>query len=370
MTTEIETHRINSLIEDITILRLDCDWVNDQTEQSFRSILEKGSSNFLFLELICSIGKELSVYFENINITDDLKNNAQLLKESFGNLLKSTSYNGSIDQIFSSDSDDKAVAIRLSMFEHVFFQLQSIQLELFQREYTMQLDQDNNDEKNSTKMRMSTDSTTTADTEMSSDQDDFQGDLINKIQILSEIFQIRFNNFDNFLSILNSIYLKIENVLKQLPKDFISEPFFKNVVFSDEEKQKIEAMSKILFADYDKRSEVLCKRLDVTVQSLMWSDKVQHQMDEINWHINYQREIFPSIHYYTFQDLICTHSDILDIIKTCLQSKSTGLTKQIIVGTVPDRGGRTTDRRPAMPSFHKRVEHPQDSFHHRKKSKK
>ncbi|GAM27663.1 hypothetical protein SAMD00019534_108390 [Acytostelium subglobosum LB1] len=349
MTIDIETCRIGSIIQDISLVRLECDWIHDQTEQSFRSILEKGESNFLYIELLWSIGKELSPYFD---IQWPLEKKIELIKTPFIKLLKSTLYHGNMDDI--TTEGEQTVLSKLTMLEHLFFQLQMIQLDLFNKEHAMEVSEEDDQQKQQ-------------------DRDDFQNDLINKIQVLSDIFQVQFNNWENFVVVLNTIHQKIESVLATLPSDFMSEPFFKNIVFTEDERKTIEEMSLTLFHDYSKRSEVLSKRLDVTLESLLWSERIETKMDEINRIIRYQREVFPTIHLYTVQDLLCTHRDILKIIKTSLQSKSSSaLVKRIIVGNVPDRGGRPGDRKAAMPSFHKRVEYSnQQQFqHHNKKSKR
>eukprot|EP01133_Synstelium_polycarpum_P016153 gene16153-19221_t len=223
-------------------------------------------------ELLWALGKELSVYFD-IQWPLETKT-LDVVKTPFLELLNKTGYNASaIEDVFGLEGDNatnRIVTSRIAMLEFLFFQLQMLQLDYYEREY-----------------------------------------------------------------------------------DFMSEPFFKNTVFSPEEKKTMEELSETLYNDYSRRSEVLCKRLDVTVESLMWSEKAESKLDEIN------------------RDLICTHKDILHIIKTSLSSKSTSLIKQIIVGNVPDRGGRTNDRRTAMPSFHKRVELSNlNNYRKSKKSKK
>ncbi|EFA82156.1 hypothetical protein PPL_04576 [Heterostelium album PN500] len=353
MLSEVDIHRITSILQDISLLRLECDWVNDQTDLSFNSILEKAESNFLYIELLWSIGKELSPYFD---LQWPSEKKYEDLKSPLFELLKKMSFTGNLQYIFNCDSNlsqgeqqDVLIRSRLSLLEFMFFQLQMIQLDLFNKEQSMEVE-----EQDTTMQQQSS--------------DELRDDLINKIQVLSDIFQVQFNNWENFVVILNTIHTKIETVLADLPSDFMSEPFFKNTVFTDEEKKTIEELSLILFNDYSKRSEVLCKRLDVTLESLLWSEKVETKLDELNRIIRYQREVFPTIHHYSFQDLICTHRDILKIIKTSLDSKSSAqLVKNIIVGNVPDRGGRPGDKKIAMPSFHKRVEYSNQNYHNRSK---
>ncbi|KAK5578911.1 hypothetical protein RB653_008586 [Dictyostelium firmibasis] len=361
-----ESFRLQRIIEDISLLRLECDWINDQTEQSFKSIIEKGKSDFLYQELIWSIGKELSTYY-NIQWTNKMEKIEkvgefnQQLNESFEKLLKECNY--------QEETFEDSYLNRLSLIEFLFLQLQTFQLELF---FKM----------NSTSTTTTTTTTTTInninndiinDEEMKDYNDELinsEDFIINQIQILSDLFNVEFNNFDNFSNSINQINEKIKETLKKLPFDFISEPFFRNTEFSEKEIKEIQEMSDSLYQDYKKRSIVLQKRLDVTVESLLWSERVADKLQEINRSIGYYIQSLPSITHYTFFDLKNVHKDLLHIIRTSTHSASSQqLTGSILVGKVPDRGGRTNDRKIPMPSFHKRVELSSSIDSHRQNKK-
>eukprot|EP01132_Coremiostelium_polycephalum_P010164 gene10164-12470_t len=303
---EFESYRLQKLIDEISILRLDCDWIQDQTEQSFKSIIEKGYSDFLYQELVSSIGKELSGYYDlqwpNLNEKSEAER-VVVLRESLLKLLKELEY-----PISSINLESESFEDRLALLETLFLQLQLIQLELYNNE--------------------------------------------NEI----ELFSVQFNNLDNFTQALHAIHSKIQEVVALLPEGYMSEPFFKNTVFSDDEKKKIQDISTSLYQDYTMRSTVLQKRLDVTVESLLWSEKVADKVEDITKTVKYLKSKIPDITHYTYLDLINAHVDILRVVKTSLTGQSAKSTNVIIVGNVPDRGGRSGDRKLAMPSFHKRVE--------------
>ncbi|EGC37340.1 hypothetical protein DICPUDRAFT_30483, partial [Dictyostelium purpureum] len=333
---EFENYRIQNIIDDITLLRIECDWVNDQTEESFKSIIEKGKSDFLYHELIWAIGKELSVYF---NIEWPANEKVEKLGE-FNSILES-----SINKLLKDSGFDKTEETyenRISMIEYLFLQLQTLQLDLFEKF-------DNTKEKEKEKEM---DSEEMKDVEIVN-QEDY---IISEIQVLSDLFSIEFNNYDNLSNTLGLISDKIKDTLKLLPSDFISEPFFKRTSFNDQEKEEIETMSKTMYQDYKKRSIVLQKRLDVTVESLLWNERVADKLKEIKRNVNYFIQSLPSITHYTYFDLINVHRDLLQIKRTSQHSVSAATLNSVIIGKVPDRGGRTNDRKIPMPSFHKRVE--------------
>ncbi|KYQ91849.1 hypothetical protein DLAC_07654 [Tieghemostelium lacteum] len=341
------------LIEDVKYTRIECDWINDQTEASFKSMIEKGENDFLYLELVWAIGKELSNYVNDIQWpqTCDKKESKQLL-ESFQVLLKQC------DLISASLlANQNTFENRLTILESLFLQLQLLQLDLFNDE----VEQEEDDSKR--------DGNEEADIEMKDVNDQQimeEEEIVNSISVLSEIFSVEFQNISNLATTLQDIYLKIKETLVQLPEDYISEPFFKNTVFSDSEKKEIQELSEQLYNDYRMRFDVLIKRMNVTVDSLLWSERVEGKVEDIKRSVKYLKSSFPSITQYTFLDLISVHRDILKIIKTSSQSNATKLTNSVIIGKVPDRGGRPGDRKAAMPSFQKRVEYSNQHQHNKK----
>jgi len=350
-----QSYRIQRIIDDISDLRLECDWINDQTITSFKSILEKGESDFLYLELLWSVGKELSPYFDiEWPIYNKIEKNGQfnqILKESIDKLIKACDYKPI--SLFNCNQEEQGIEQHLELLEYLFIQLQLIQLDLFNKEVLIPSEKSTA----ASTIRESNESST-SETAMDIDQDD--DILINQIQKLSDIFNVEYNNNANttFKETLDTMHSKISDTIKSFPEGAaISTPFFNDTVFSNDQKAEIQELSDRLYADYSKRSSVLSKRLDVTVESLLWSDKVADKVDEINRSVSYLKSLIEPTTHYTYFDLINTHRDLLTIIKTSTQSKSTDkLTNAVIIGKVPDRGGRTTDRKAPMPSFHKRVE--------------
>ncbi|KAF2075385.1 hypothetical protein CYY_003309 [Polysphondylium violaceum] len=360
-----QSYRIQRVIDDISDLRLECDWVNDQTITSFKSILEKGDSDFLYLELLWSIGKELSPYYDiEWPVYDKIEKNGEFsktLKESMDKLIKACDYK-SMSSLFTVEEEQQQQTFEknLELLEFLFIQLQLIQLDLFNKEILIPSE-------SKTTIRESNESNSM---DIDQDEDDV---LIGQIQKLSDIFSVEYSNssHNTFGQTLATMYNKITDMISALPEGVaISSPFFNDTVFTAEQQAEIQELSDRLYQDYSKRSLVLTKRLDVTVESLLWSEKVADKVDEIKRSVLYLKSLIEPITNYTYFDLYNTHRDLLTIIKTSTQSKSTDkLTNVVLVGKVPDRGGRTTDRKAPMPSFHKRVEIDNIGKKHFKKKK-
>jgi hypothetical protein len=116
----------------------------------------------------------------------------------------------------------------------------------------------------------------------------------------------------------------------------------------------ISEISAALRDEYCGRLDVLLKRLDVSLQSLLWSDKAKNNQAVKNL-LAQQKAVFSSIGApnYSLVDVITAQDDILHIHKTSESTLAsrTGLAK-VVIGEVVDRGGRVSEKRRAgMPSF-------------------
>lgn len=102
--------------------------------------------------------------------------------------------------------------------------------------------------------------------------------------------------------------------------------------------------------DFKVRRCMLLKRLDVTIQSFLWGDKVAGKESEITAAIDAQRRYLQeNATKYSLSDALSAplsllHEHSKKITETSGKKKS--LVKTIIIGSVPDRGGRANEMRP------------------------
>ncbi|CAH0547261.1 unnamed protein product [Brassicogethes aeneus] len=148
-------------------------------------------------------------------------------------------------------------------------------------------------------------------------------------------------------------------VLQKAGVNLVGEGIFKGELSN----QQWETLSKVqedLNNEYKIRREMILTRLDVTVQSFQWSDKTKGK-DELfeKLYVSKRKmlKVEPDV---DLSDLLAARTDLAIIEKTSNSSvrknTRTSLNK-VIIGKVPDRGGRTSEQAPPppeMPSWQQR----------------
>lgn len=152
---------------------------------------------------------------------------------------------------------------------------------------------------------------------------------------------------------------KISHCLSSVPSGYASKPMFSSVPSEDDWSQ-IEYISQALKQDYNCRREMIIQRLDVTMQSFSWSEKIENNKEQLSCLYHSARAKMTSNSDITVAHLLAARDDILQVEKTCGESArertKCGI-NQVMIGAVPDRGGRPyeLDRPPPeMPAFQQR----------------
>lgn len=148
----------------------------------------------------------------------------------------------------------------------------------------------------------------------------------------------------------NNIAGKVANLLKSGALDPLFEGFL-----SPNQWSQIEKYFGELTADYQKRREMLLKRLDVTVQSFHWSDRLRGKKEkEINEEFQKYRPLLTSTPNVNISDIMASRIDLPIVEKTAAASvrKNTkSAVNNVVIGRVPDRGGRTDEIQPPPPEM-------------------
>lgn len=74
------------------------------------------------------------------------------------------------------------------------------------------------------------------------------------------------------------VYAKVSELLKNLSPNYLGRPLLRTNM-SENQWNQIHRINQILFDDYKTRRELLLKRLDVTVQSFKWADRLKVTID-------------------------------------------------------------------------------------------
>ena len=72
----------------------------------------------------------------------------------------------------------------------------------------------------------------------------------------------------------------MQSLLTTLPKSHLGKPLF-NAMLSEDQWKKLMEINQLLCEDFQMRRELLLTRLDVTVQSFKWADRLKSSNQEI-----------------------------------------------------------------------------------------
>ncbi|KAL4656266.1 protein FAM98B [Arapaima gigas] len=159
--------------------------------------------------------------------------------------------------------------------------------------------------------------------------------------------------------LFSSIEDKVKRLLEDLPKEHVGRPALK---FSLNPQQwgKLEQINSCLCADYEYRRRMLVKRLDVTVQSFGWSERAKEHVDRMAKAYQPLRYLLMLKSSVSLGRLLAAREDVCSLKKTSSGSsreKTACAVNKILMGRVPDRGGRPSEIEaplPEMPTWQKR----------------
>ncbi|KAK1131501.1 hypothetical protein K0M31_017783 [Melipona bicolor] len=146
---------------------------------------------------------------------------------------------------------------------------------------------------------------------------------------------------------------KLTEVLKTAPSELVGQPLITHE-FSEEDWNDLQHIQQELHDEYRMRRDMLLKRLDVTVQSFLWSDKIKPEEAELIKQYEETRKLLSAEPDVTFADLLAARDDIALMEKTSNASvrKNTQTEiNKVIIGEVPDRGGRPYEQEPPPPEM-------------------
>ncbi|XP_053191650.1 protein FAM98B [Scomber japonicus] len=159
--------------------------------------------------------------------------------------------------------------------------------------------------------------------------------------------------------VFSQIQDKVKKVLEDLPDGAIGNPVLKKSL-SSEQWEKLNNINTALSSEYECRRRMLIKRLDVTVQSFGWSDRAKVKVDSMAKAYQPRRHSLRPQSMVDTAELLAAREDLCNVVKTSSGSsreKTTCAVNKILMGRVPDRGGRPSEIEappPEMPPWQKR----------------
>lgn len=151
--------------------------------------------------------------------------------------------------------------------------------------------------------------------------------------------------FETIVHRINEISLKTGETVDSL----LSDPILKFSLKPDEW-QKFEEVSHVLNDEYTIRFKTLLKRLDLTLTSFKWGKNAKDKAETLDKVYGLQRRVMKDSANLGVADVLAARVDLACVPKTSSGSvrdnTKSKLNKMVIVGKVPDRGGRPMEQRP------------------------
>ncbi|XP_043281580.1 protein FAM98A [Venturia canescens] len=151
---------------------------------------------------------------------------------------------------------------------------------------------------------------------------------------------------------------KLKEIISTAPDKLVGKALFAGEL-SPAQWEKLDKLQEDMNVEYKMRRDMLLKRLDVTVQSFLWSDRIKAKEDQLNSLYHEKRNVMSNEPNVTIAHLLAAREDLAVIEKTSnasVRRNTRSGINNVIIGVVPDRGGRPQDQEPPppeMPSWQK-----------------
>ncbi|XP_053128097.1 protein FAM98B [Hemicordylus capensis] len=180
-----------------------------------------------------------------------------------------------------------------------------------------------------------------------------------EIQMICDTLGLPKSSTSDIPVLLSNIDSKVKDVLSKMPNTYVGKPLLKTPLNPDQT-ERLEKINEALLSEYECRRRMLMKRLDVTVQSFGWSDRAKVKTDDIARIYQPKRYGLCPKSTISLAHLLAAREDLSKIVRTSSGStreKTVCAVNKVLMGRVPDRGGRPTEidpPPPEMPPWQKR----------------
>ncbi|CAM5151433.1 unnamed protein product [Natator depressus] len=186
-------------------------------------------------------------------------------------------------------------------------------------------------------------------------------EIYQEVQTLCDSLGLSKSSSSDIPLLLSNVESKIKDILSKVKNTHMGKPLLTTPLNPDQT-ERLEKINDALCSEYECRRRMLMKRLDVTVQSFGWSDRAKVRTDDIARIYQPKRYALSPKTTITFAHLLAAREDLSKIMRTSSGStreKTACAINKVLMGRVPDRGGRPTEIEPPppeMPPWQKRQE--------------
>lgn len=166
---------------------------------------------------------------------------------------------------------------------------------------------------------------------------------------------------DTISSLFNKINIKLQEILKIASPALIGKSLVSNS-YSNEQWKYIDNTSELLNEEFNIRRSMLLTRLDVTVQSFKWPDRLKNKKHELEEIYQTKLNLIKQLPCFSISDFLSAREDLTIVEKTSSRlavQNTNSLINKVMIGRVPDRGGRPDEQQappPEMPSWQQRTQ--------------
>lgn len=165
----------------------------------------------------------------------------------------------------------------------------------------------------------------------------------------------------NTSSLFNKVLIKLQELLKNVPPALIGKTLVCNS-YSNEQWKHINNIIELLNEEFNIRRAMLLTRLDVTVQSFKWPDRLKNKKHELEEIYQTKLDLINKLPNFLTSDFLSAREDLAIVEKTsstlAILNTNSSINK-VMIGQVPDRGGRPNEQQappPEMPSWKQRTQ--------------
>ncbi|XP_025205668.1 protein FAM98A [Melanaphis sacchari] len=162
-------------------------------------------------------------------------------------------------------------------------------------------------------------------------------------------------------SLFEKVNKKLQELLISVPPALIGKSLVSNS-YSSEQWKYINNSIELLNEEFNVRSKMSLTRLDVTVQSFKWPDRLKNKKQKLDEIYQTKLNIINKLPNFCISDFLSARNDLAIVEKTSstlvVQNTNSSVNK-VMIGQVPDRGGRPNEQQappPEMPSWQQRTQ--------------
>uniref|UniRef100_A0A4W3K690 Family with sequence similarity 98 member A n=1 Tax=Callorhinchus milii TaxID=7868 RepID=A0A4W3K690_CALMI len=161
----------------------------------------------------------------------------------------------------------------------------------------------------------------------------------------------------------SGIEKKLKESLSKVPPNHVGKPLVKKML-GPAHWEKLEVINQMFVNEYECRRNMLLKRMDVTIQSFGWSERAKSQSEKLAKIYQPRRAALSPKGTICTAHLLAAREDLSKIMRTSsgyTREKTACSLNKVLMGRVPDRGGRPNEIEPPppeMPPWQKRPDNP------------